>query len=362
MTRLSSFSLSSPAVVLLVQLFVVLAVLTPQTSAFAKSVASSHRSFHRYISTTADTSTRLHAIDPGLASVLAGSLAGSIGVGMAFPLDTLKTKAQLLSQRDRQVALEYSTVTVTAGEQQTVAKKGYNMMDTAKIVLEQEGVKGFFAGVNGVMAGEAVIKAVAFSVNAKAFSVLQDYVSPDHQLAALLAAACLSGLATSFFVAPVERIKVMMQASPEYENELQCLRAILANEGWQGLFRRGLGPTLLRDVPSYGIYFGIYAVLSQTVDLGPFSSVVFGATAGSASWIPVYPVDVVKTLMQNTAGEEKIALSAWQVMLQVYQQGGISAFFQGMTPKVLRAAVNHAATFTIYDTIMHSMATIPPQY
>jgi solute carrier family 25 carnitine/acylcarnitine transporter 20/29 len=70
------------------------------------------------------------------------------------------------------------------------------------------------------------------------------------------------------------------------------------------------------------------------------------------AWLPVYPIDVVKTLMQNTAGDNEEE-SAWEVMREVYAQGGVGAFFDGITPKLIRAAVNHAITFTIYDMIMH---------
>jgi solute carrier family 25 carnitine/acylcarnitine transporter 20/29 len=340
-----------------------LVVLAPvQTSAFANFKKSSKRAFQQ---------NSLNVFDPGLSSVLAGSLAGAVGVGLAYPLDTIKTKSQLYSQEQRQRqaadALEFSAVplsvatatfedVITTATTASSKAKGLSMLSTAKIVFEKDGFKGFFAGVKGVMAGEAVIKAIAFSANAKACAVLQDYLPAEQHMIALLTAACLSGVATSFLVSPVERVKVMMQASPEeYDSEWKCLQAIVANEGLKGLFSRGLGPTLMRDVPGYGLYFGIYAILSQSIDLGPISPLVFGATAGSASWIPVYPIDVVKTLMQNTAGDEAAMASTWQVMRTIYAQGGITAFFEGMTPKVLRAAVNHAATFTIYDSIMHSV-------
>ena len=35
-------------------------------------------------------------LDPATASILAGFIAGAAGVGVAFPLDTLKTKSQVL--------------------------------------------------------------------------------------------------------------------------------------------------------------------------------------------------------------------------------------------------------------------------
>jgi hypothetical protein len=130
-----------------------------------------------------------------------------------------------------------------------------------------------------------------------------------------------------------------------------------------GLFSRGLGPTLAREIPSYGLYFWTYGWLTQSssvsgmLDLGALSPLVFGAVAGMAAWIPVYPIDVVKTRIQNTAGVRGGQQeSAWRVMFQVYAEGGVGAFFDGLTPKLLRAAVNHATTFTIYDLIMQRIA------
>jgi hypothetical protein len=60
-----------------------------------------------------------------VASILAGSVAGAIGVGVAFPLDTLKTKAQVIG--------------------------GGSMLQTIAKVYRQEGIAGFFGGVKGMM-------------------------------------------------------------------------------------------------------------------------------------------------------------------------------------------------------------------
>jgi hypothetical protein len=74
----------------------------------------------------------------------------------------------------------------------------------------------------------------------------------------------------------------MMQAQQTtiYANELECIQAVLKNEGWMGLFSRGLGPTLAREVPSYAIYFVVYGVLMQTTladGLGSAAPLLFGA-------------------------------------------------------------------------------------
>merc|ERR1711862_519801 len=95
----------------------------------------------------------------------------------------------------------------------------------------------------------------------------------------------------------------MMQAqqNSQYANELECISAVLENEGWAGLFSIGLGPTLAREVPSYAIYFVVYGVLIRTStaeNLGSVAPLICGALSGCACWVPVYPVDVVKTLVQ----------------------------------------------------------------
>lgn len=157
-----------------------------------------------------------------------------------------------------------------------------------------------------------------------------------------------------------ERVKVMMQAQSDstYANELECIQAVLENEGWTGLFSRGLGPTLAREVPSYAIYFVVYGILIQTAyigsdSLGSIAPLVCGAISGMACWVPVYPVDVVKTLVQNTEGGDPD--SAIDIAVQLYNDEGIGAFFNGLTPKMLRASVNHAVTFWVYALMMDAL-------
>jgi len=102
----------------------------------------------------------------------------------------------------------------------------------------------------------------------------------------------------------------MMQAQEKgasflYANELDCFYSILQSEGWFGLLTRGIGLTFAREVPSNAIYFVVYGLLMQTAvkdTLGIMASMVCGAISGMACWIPVYPIDVVKTRFQNTQG------------------------------------------------------------
>jgi len=84
------------------------------------------------------------------------------------------------------------------------------------------------------------------------------------------------------------------QSAGKYANELECMQAIVQREGWYGLMTRGLGATLTREVPSYGLYFLVYGMMMQSTLAqlipGPLvAPLIFGALSGMASWLPVYP-------------------------------------------------------------------------
>ena len=346
------------------------------------------------------SSTSLSVIGTGAASLLAGSVGGAIGVGVAYPLDTLKTKSQVYSSRQtqqqskgeetiqQQIAAEDADAVLQISESgvvlsgdddiHKVESTGDDLISLVKLILEEEGIAGFFGGVKAMMIGQAIIKSVAFSANELALESLTNFNwdsiglgqvvgNPEQQAAisssfmTLVLAASFSGFVTSFLVTPVERVKVMMQAqstnAASYANELECIKAVINNEGLLGLFSRGLGPTLAREVPSYAIYFVVYGLLIHTSvaenNLGAAAPLVCGAMSGCACWIPVYPVDVIKTLVQNTEGGE--SSSSIEVAVQLYKDEGIGAFFNGLTPKMLRASVNHAVTFWVYDLMMDAL-------
>ena len=249
--------------------------------------------------------------------IVAGSLGGAIGVGAAFPFDTLKTKAQ-----------------TSDGE----VRQAQGMLAIASRVVKTEGISGFYGGVSTMMVGQAFIKALAFSCNDWALHA-QGASASSHTLPQLCAAALVSGFVTSFLVNPFERVKILCQAEAAgtYRNGLVCAQEIIAVDGVGGFLWRGLGPTLLRETPSYGFYFVLYSLLmeSPVSALGIFAPLLAGALAGCGAWIPVYPIDVVKTQIQNTAGEQK-APPAWAAARELYARGGPAIFWDGLESKMLR--------------------------
>lgn len=293
--------------------------------------------------------TSLSVIRSTAASVLAGGVGTAVGMFVAYPIDVLKTKAQV----------------VRKGE-----PKHTDLLSRAKSIYRDEGIHGFFGGVLATIIGKAMTSCISFGLNQFGISFLNavNFLGGGDEGSAtpfltLLLSACFTGVVITFFNVPIDRVKVMMQAqdnSSLYAHELDCINAVLHSEGWIGLLTRGFGPTLAIALPSNAIYFLVYGLLMQTTmkeSIGRImASVVAGAVAGMACWLPIYPIDVVKTRMQNTKGGKTDAsgtsVSAWDIAIIMYSTEGIGSFFRGIELQLFRAAVSNGVTFLIYDLIM----------
>ena len=171
-------------------------------------------------------------VDP-LISLGAGSIAGVIGIGAAYPLDSLKVKTQ------------------TYASNPSFNSSNLSMIKMAQLVYKQEGTQGFYSGVGGVMIGEAFVKASLFGSNYWALSYLtQDSTDPPSILTLSLAAA-FSGVVSSFVLNPIERVKILMQAdkSGKYSSELDCATQVIQKDGVFGLLTRGLDGMIIRELP-----------------------------------------------------------------------------------------------------------------
>lgn len=132
---------------------------------------------------------------------------------------------------------------------------------------------------------------------------------------------------------------------------------------------KGIMLTILREVPSYAVEFFTYRTLTQSVfvdslSFGAFNPLVCGAIAGCVCWIPVYPIDLVKTRLQRTPAYSNFASDkesmneisqSFEIAQDLYKQGGISSFFDGIGPLLMKCAISHSVTFWVYDSLMTSL-------
>jgi hypothetical protein len=99
------------------------------------------------------------------------------------------------------------------------------------------------------------------------------------------------------------------------------------------------------------------AVQSDPAGLvGPGGQMLAGAMAGSASWLLLHPVDVVKSLVQSSDPGVRVS----QLIRQAWSQSGPRFFLRGITASVVRAAPVSAVVFPIYEFLAPRINAMNP--
>jgi solute carrier family 25 carnitine/acylcarnitine transporter 20/29 len=91
--------------------------------------------------------------------------------------------------------------------------------------------------------------------------------SKELTLGELAFAGAFSAVPTTLFMAPSERIKVLMQiqgqgGEQKYKGPLDAVRQVYKEGGLRSIFR-GTGATLLRDSPGSAAYFIAYELIKK---------------------------------------------------------------------------------------------------
>lgn len=115
-----------------------------------------------------------------------------------------------------------------------------------------------------------------------------------------------------------------------------------------------------------GFYFGAYSLvkhqfaavqgLSDVSELGPGALMVAGGIAGAAFWIPMLPVDVIKTRIQLDSPHNPRYKGMLDCGRQIVKADGWGGLMRGWQPCIARSVPANAVTFVAYEAA-HSALT-----
>ncbi|CAG8983826.1 hypothetical protein HYALB_00005463 [Hymenoscyphus albidus] len=279
----------------------------------------------------------------GLRSLVAGGFGGVCAVVVGHPFDLVK------------VRLQTSEKGVYSGA-----------MDAARKGIARDGLRrGLYAGVSAPLVGVTPMFAVSFwGYDVGKGLVRQFSTAHNDQLsiAQVSAAGFFSAIPMTAITAPFERVKVLLQVQgqktlapgekPKYSGGVDVVRQLYKEGGFRSVFR-GSTATLARDGPGSAAYFATYEYIKRRLtpvdpvtgkasgDLSLTAITCAGAAAGVAMWIPVFPVDTVKSRLQTMEGKPTVG----GIISSLYKAGGYKAFFPGFGPAIARAIPANAATF-----------------
>ncbi|KAI9789132.1 MAG: carnitine transporter [Piccolia ochrophora] len=277
----------------------------------------------------------------GLRALASGGVGGVCAVVVGHPFDLVKVRLQ-------------------------TAERGVysGAVDVVKRTVAREGLRrGLYAGVSAPLVGVTPMFAVSFwgyDVGKGLVSRVSTVENNQFSVAQVSAAGFFSAIPMTLITAPFERVKVLLQIQgqkelkagekPKYSGGVDVVRQLYKEGGIRSVFR-GSAATLARDGPGSAAYFATYEYIKRRMtptdehgkpgELSLTAVCVAGASAGVAMWIPVFPVDTVKSRLQSAEGRPTVG----GVIREVYGRGGLKAFFPGFGPAMARAVPANAATF-----------------
>ncbi|KAH9857124.1 mitochondrial carrier [Lenzites betulinus] len=301
--------------------------------------------------------------------------ASYISTFAGYPLDSIKSRLQTTRQR-------------------------ISIPRLALTVYQEEGIIGFYRGLWIPLMTISFVRAASFTI----YTRTKEYFRERHWLnrdrifdvsATGGISGALSGSLISFGSAPFELVKVRRQL--EYSiaaskgqriakapSTMQAVREIFRTNGILGLYT-GFRLHFVRDTMGTALYFfeydGFRYVMGRDA-LGeqgatppwlpiPMSLVPFvcGSLAGVTSWALIYPLDVVKTKVQQRAlaGERRRGvLETFHRLIRGPDPNapkpihlGLTRLYQGLGVSALRSVTTHGLLWTFFDLTASYIDRLP---
>jgi len=308
-------------------------------------------------------------------SVVCAISASYVSTFAGYPLDSIKSRLQ------------------TTKNKVTIPK-------LALQVYREEGLVGFYRGLWIPLMTISFVRAASFTIYTRTKELCRDHnlFSRNNMLDVAATGGlggALSGSLISVGSTPFELVKVRRQL--EYSiaeskgvrivkppNTMQAVREIYKNNGIRGLYT-GFRLHCLRDTLGTSLYFFEYDGLRHIMgrlpsgEQGPtpswmpiHSSLVpflCGSLAGVTSWALIYPLDVVKTKVQQRALAGNSPRSLWTTMYRLIRgpdpssprsvAQGIARIYRGLGVSALRSITTHGLLWTLFDVTAAYIDNLP---
>ncbi|ODQ79219.1 hypothetical protein BABINDRAFT_162258 [Babjeviella inositovora NRRL Y-12698] len=286
---------------------------------------------------------------PESASVMAhlgaGAIAGIMEHTLMFPIDSIKTRAQIAAN----------------------LRQPSGMLEAFSRISATEGALVLWRGVSSVILGAGPAHALYFSVfEATKTFLCNHFVNAEHNANIITdenhpfiaAASGMAGTtAADALMTPFDVMKQRMQISAGHGSVSVLARHMFRTEGFRS-FYISYPTTLLMNIPFAALNFGFYEYSSELLNpenkYNPMVHCVAGGVSGAIAAAITNPIDCVKTVLQtkgastdaNIRTNVKGFSSAAKVIID---QAGYRGFLRGMAPRVVFNIPATAISWTAYE-------------
>ncbi|RVE71175.1 hypothetical protein OJAV_G00072180 [Oryzias javanicus] len=288
-----------------------------------------------------------------LKNFVAGGVGGACLLLVGHPLDTIK------------VILQTQTRTAPSALYSGVFDCFYH-------IVVRQGMAGLYRGMGAPLACVAPMMAISFLSFGLGKRLQQSDPRTTLSHSQVFLSGCLAGTFTTVVVAPGERIKCLLQVQSrsgesKYAGPLDCGFQLYKAGGIQGVYR-GTVLTLIRDVPSTGLYILTYEYLKSALtpvgqsgsQISTPSILLAGGVAGILNWTVALPADVLKSNFQ-TAPDGRYG-GLWDVLRTLLREEGPPGLYKGFGAVLLRAFPANAACFLGFEVALKALDMAAPRW
>lgn len=259
-------------------------------------------------------------------------------------------------------------------EQVLRRRAGAGFRATVASVWRGGGAAGFWAG-NGVnLLRTCPHKAVNFfAFDRYKRGLIAATGTADFGTGERFAAGALAGMTATALCFPLDvlRTRVMAGGGPNAVGGVAAAaNALMVAEGARG-FYTGLAPALAATAPSGAIFYGTYDVVKEAylravarrtgmrpASLAARETLAFGALAGAAAELAMYPAEVVRRRMQldAVAGAPAGARAAAAAILR---ERGARGLYAGLGANMLQVLPSAALSYYAYEVFKRALEVEP---
>ncbi|KAJ8358758.1 hypothetical protein SKAU_G00152830 [Synaphobranchus kaupii] len=287
---------------------------------------------------------------------VAGGVGGACLLLAGHPLDTIKVRLQTQPRASHGHASVIYTGTY----------------DCLRKTLSKEGVLGLYRGMGAPLLGVAPMMAISFFGYGLGKQLLQPDPRATLTYQQIYLSGMLAGVCTTVIVTPGERIKCLLQVQSssgqlKYAGPLDCAVRLYKEQGIRSVYK-GTVLTLIRDVPSSGLYFLTYEYVKSALtpegqsvtELSTPRILLAGGFAGILNWLVALPPDVLKSNFQTAAEGRYRGLR--DVLSHLIREEGACALYKGFNAVMLRAFPANAACFLGFELALKTLNWLAPDW
>ncbi|XP_005047649.1 PREDICTED: solute carrier family 25 member 47 isoform X3 [Ficedula albicollis] len=146
-------------------------------------------------------------------------------------------------------------------------------------------------------------------------------------------------------------------SKPKYQGSLHCLKVIIKEEGFGGLYK-GCSALLCRDCSASAIYFLSYSAMCDWLTPdgrnkpGFLVVLLSGGFAGVLAWGLATPMDVIKSRMQTDESDQHKYKGLIHCVRESVRKEGPKVLFKGLGLNCIRAFPVNMVVFVTYEGVL----------